>query len=132
MKRFLWILLPPVLVVVARMHVEWVWFAQFNWQSVLFQRWMLQLLFAGAGSIPVVLAVLWLRAFDRIDDPPRQQKRPIDGMRFSLVLMVSGFAFLACSVVLSDLAILAWKQPFSLPHQANLCRPQSTAIGRSG
>jgi hypothetical protein len=46
MKRFLWILLPPVLVVVARMHVEWVWFAQFNWQSVLFQRWMLQLLFA--------------------------------------------------------------------------------------
>ena len=116
MKRFLWILLPPVLVVVARMHVEWVWFAQFNWQSVLFQRWMLQLLFAGAGSIPVVLAVLWLRAFDRIDDPPRQQKRPIDGMRFSLVLMVSGLAFLACSVVLSDLAILAWKQPFSLSH----------------
>ena len=95
MKRFLWILLPPVLVVVARMHVEWVWFAQFNWQSVLFQRWMLQLLFAGVGSIPVVLAVLWLRAFDRIDDPPRQQKRPIEGMRFSLVLMVSGLAFLA-------------------------------------
>ena len=116
MKRLLWILLPPVLVVVARMQVEWVWFSQFNWQSVLFQRWMLQLLFAGIGSIPVALAVLWLRAFDRIDDPPRQQMRPIEGVRFSLVLLVSGLAFLACSVVLTDLAILAWKQPFSLSH----------------
>ena len=116
MKRLLWILLPPVLVVVARMHVEWVWFSQFNWQSVLFQRWMLQLLFAGIGSIPVALAVLWLRAFDRIDDPPRQQMRPIEGVRFSLVLLLSGLAFLACSVVLTDLAILAWKQPFSLSH----------------
>ena len=116
MKRLLLILLPPVLVVVARMHVEWAWFSQFNWQSVLFQRWMLQLLFAGIGSIPVALAVLWLRAFDRIDDPPRQQMRPIEGVRFSLVLLVSGLSFLACSVVLTDLAILAWKQPFSLSH----------------
>jgi hypothetical protein len=70
----------------------------------------------GLAPYQLLLAVLWLRAFDRIDDPPRQQKRPIDGMRFSLVLMVSGLAFLACSVVLSDLAILAWKQPFSLSH----------------
>ena len=116
MKRFLWILLPPVLVGVARMHVEWVWFTQFNWQSVLFQRWMLQLLFAGLGSIPVVLAVLWLRTFDRINDPPRRQIHPIEGVRFSLVLLVSGLVFLACSVVLTDLAILAWKQPFSLSH----------------
>ena len=119
MKRFVWLLLPPVLIVVARMRVEWSWFAQFDWQSVLFQRWMLQLLFAGVASIPVVLAVLWLRAFDRIDDQPRRQVRPIEGVRFSLVLLVSGLAFLACSVALSDLALLAWKQPFSLSHWQN-------------
>ncbi|MBL6880955.1 MAG: hypothetical protein ISR07_05475, partial [Synechococcus sp. BS30m-G31] len=52
MKRILWLLLPPALVVVARMHVEWTWFVQFNWQSVLLQRWMLQLFFAGVASVP--------------------------------------------------------------------------------
>jgi hypothetical protein len=116
MKRVLWLLLPPALVVVARMHVEWTWFVQFNWQSVLLQRWMLQLLFAGVASVPVVLFGLWYRAFTRTDDPPRQQLRPIQGLRFSLLLLVSGVLFLATSVVLSDLAVLAWKQPFSLSH----------------
>ena len=116
MKRVLWLLLPPALVVVARMHVEWTWFVQFNWQSVLLQRWMLQLLFAGVASVPVVLFGLWFRAFSRTDDPPRQQLRPIQGLQFSLLLLVSGLLFVATSVVLSDLAVLAWKQPFILSH----------------
>ena len=116
MKRVLWLLLPPALVVVARMHVEWTWFVQFNWQSVLLQRWMLQLLFAGVASVPIVLFGLWIRAFNQIDDQPRQQLRPIGGLRFSLLLLVSGLLFLSSSVVLSDLAVLAWKQPFSLSH----------------
>ena len=116
MKRVLWLLLPPALVVVARMHVEWTWFVQFNWQSVLLQRWMLQLLFAGVASVPVVLFGLWFRAFNRTDDLPRQQLRPIQGLQFSLLLLVSGLLFVATSVVLSDLAVLAWKQPFILSH----------------
>jgi uncharacterized membrane protein (UPF0182 family) len=119
MKRLLLLLVPPLLVVAARMHVEWAWFAQFNWQSILFQRWMLQLLFAGVAALPILISVLWLKAFNRADQPPLKPTRPIAGMRYSLLLLICGLAFLSTAVVITDLAVLAWKQPFSLGHWQN-------------
>ncbi|MFN5162899.1 MAG: hypothetical protein ACK5IA_13660, partial [Cyanobacteriota bacterium] len=38
------LLLLGLLILVARLSVEWQWFAQFGFQAVLLRRWLLQLL----------------------------------------------------------------------------------------
>ena len=43
MKRLL-LLLVPLIVVMAHMTIEWLWFEQFDWQSVLLTQWLLQLI----------------------------------------------------------------------------------------
>ena len=48
MRRLL--LLLPLVVVAARMQIEWLWFDQFKWTNVLLERWLLQLLLAGGGN----------------------------------------------------------------------------------
>ena len=49
------LLLLPLIVIAARMQVEWLWFQQFNWDGVLLRRWLLQLLFAAMATIPVMV-----------------------------------------------------------------------------
>ena len=51
MRRLL--LLLPLVVVAARMQIEWLWFDQFNLANVLLERWLLQLLLAGVAMLPV-------------------------------------------------------------------------------
>ncbi len=63
MKRLL--LLLPLVVVAARMQIEWLWFDQFAWTNVLLKRWLLQLLFAGLALLPLFAAGTWSRQFRR-------------------------------------------------------------------
>ena len=55
MRRLL--LLLPLVVVAARMQIEWLWFDQFAWSEVLLKRWLLQLLFAGLSMLPLLAAL---------------------------------------------------------------------------
>ena len=61
MRRLL--LLLPLVVVAARMQIEWLWFDQFAWSDVLLKRWLLQLLFAGVAMLPLLAAQAWSRQF---------------------------------------------------------------------
>ena len=54
MRRLL--LLLPLVVVAARMQIEWLWFEQFGWTDVLLKRWLLQFLFAGLALLPLMAA----------------------------------------------------------------------------
>ena len=61
MRRLL--LLLPLVVVAARMQIEWLWFDQFKWTNVLLERWLLQLLLAGVAMLPLLAARAWSKHF---------------------------------------------------------------------
>ena len=61
--RILLLLLPLVLLA-ARMQVEWSWFQQFQLEGVLLERWLLQLASAVAALLPLGLAIRWCRSLD--------------------------------------------------------------------
>ena len=58
------------------MLVEWLWFAQFNWQSVLQERWSLQFLYTGLATLPVVIAerCSWTLSRSGLSDEHEQQQ----------------------------------------------------------
>ena len=113
MSRLL--LLLPLIVIAARMQVEWLWFQQFNWDAVLLRRWLLQLLFAAMASIPVMVCLIWSAAFKR-SDIASPETRPLTGWRFTLLLLITAIALVISAVLSVDLAVLALRQPFELIH----------------
>ena len=109
------LLLLPLIVIAARMQVEWLWFQQFNWDGVLLRRWLLQLLFAAMATIPLLVCLVWSRAFKR-SDIESLEARPLKGWRFTLLLLITAIALVTSTVLSIDLAVLALRQPFELIH----------------
>ena len=96
MRRLL--LLLPLVVVAARMQIEWLWFDQFNLANVLLERWLLQLLLAGVAMLPLLAARAWSRQF-------RQQKLT-SSKGISLRGWPYGIALLICAGVVLISALL--------------------------
>ncbi|MFL0727456.1 MAG: hypothetical protein AB8B44_06390, partial [Prochlorococcus sp.] len=44
-----------------RLQVEWLWFAQFDWQTILLRRWLLQLGGLVFSLVVVGICIAWQR-----------------------------------------------------------------------
>ena len=99
MKRLL-LLLVPLIVVMAHMTIEWLWFEQFDWQSVLLTQWLLQVISAGVAVLVLWLAQRWRLSSLNLDDgsEPDASSTAVQGWRFSLVLAVSSLGLVATTV----------------------------------
>ena len=60
----IFLLLLPLVLLAARMQVEWSWFQQFQLEKVLLHRWLLQLAGGAAALIPIGLALRWNRSIE--------------------------------------------------------------------
>ena len=94
MRRLL--LLLPLVVVAARMQIEWLWFDQFAWTDVLLKRWLIQLLFAGLAMLPILAARAWSRQF--------KQQTSSSSQGICLTGWSYGFALLISAVVVLELS----------------------------
>ena len=111
MRRLL--LLLPLVVVAARMQIEWLWFDQFAWTDVLLKRWFLQLLFAGLAMLPLLVARSWSRQFKQQASSTSQQMS-LTGWSYGFALLISaGLVLISASLTL-DLLALAINDPFQL------------------
>jgi len=111
MKRLL--LLLPLVVVAARMQIEWVWFDQFEWTNVLLKRWLLQFLFAGLALLPLLAARSWSRQFSRPKLGSFQGVR-LTGWTYGTALLICGGVVLISSMLTFDLLALSIVDPFQL------------------
>ena len=111
MRRLL--LLLPLVVVAARMQIEWLWFDQFAWSDVLLKRWLLQLLFAGVAMLPLLAAQAWSRQF-RQHSSSSSKAMSLTGWSFGFTLLISGGAVLISALLTLDLLALASHDPFQL------------------
>ena len=113
MIRLLFLL--PLSWLAARMLVEWLWFAQFDWQGVLLQRWGLQLLSGGCAAILLLAASRWNRTV--LASPASSSVRlspELRGWRFSLLLAVSGAVLLVSWLLIGLLVVEALRHPTAL------------------
>ena len=108
------LLLLPLLYVAARLFVEWLWFAQFSWQNILLERWILQIVFAGLAAIPVTL-VSRLRLRGR---PPGEGSLPeqswLRGGLYGLMLLVVLMVLLGSVLSIAALTHLSLSNPLAL------------------
>ena len=111
MRRLLFLL--PLVVVAARMQIEWLWFDQFAWSEVLLKRWLLQLLFAGLAMLPLLAAQAWSRQF-RLYTSSSSKAMSLTGWSYGFALLVSGGAVLVSALLTLDLLALAIRDPFQL------------------
>ncbi|MCB4376963.1 UPF0182 family protein [Synechococcus sp. MU1650] len=111
MRRLL--LLLPLVVVAARMQIEWLWFEQFGWTNVLLKRWLLQLLFAGFALLPLLAARTWSRQFRR-QSVVSSQGACLTGWSYATALFLCGGVLLISSMLVLDLAELSTRHPFQL------------------
>ena len=81
------LLLFPLVLLAARMQVEWSWFQQFQLETVLLHRWLLQLAGGAAALIPIGLAHRWNRSID--SSPQTGSAARLQGWRYSLVLLLA-------------------------------------------
>ena len=115
MKRAALLLL-PLIYLAARMTVEWMWFRQFGWETIVLDRWLLQLLFGAIALLPVWLAH-WCRAKLCRDDADNPQSSAwLTGGAFTLVLLVCFGVLVSSCVVMACLTFLAISDPFALEH----------------
>ena len=115
MKRLL--LLLPLVVVAARMQIEWLWFDQFAWTNVLLKRWLLQLLFLGLAMLPLLAARSWSSQFRRQTLTPSltsPQEVRLTGWKYGTALLLSGGLVLISSLLALNLLALSIRDPFQL------------------
>jgi uncharacterized membrane protein (UPF0182 family) len=111
MRRLL--LLLPLVVVAARMQIEWLWFDQFAWTDVLLKRWLLQLLFAGLAMLPLLAARAWSRQFKQ-QTSSSSQGICLTGWSYGFALLISAVVVLVTASLTLDLLALAIHDPFQL------------------
>jgi uncharacterized protein len=107
------VLAGALLVLAARLWVEWAWFAQFGWQGVVARRWLYQLMGALVGvatgfSLQRWLAWIWSLALSQ-RSPRRFASR---GWRYGLLLLVGAALQLLPLLLLLELARRLWLDPF--------------------
>jgi uncharacterized membrane protein (UPF0182 family) len=122
MRRLL--LLLPLVVVAARMQIEWLWFEQFGWTNVLLKRWLLQLLFAGFALLPLLAARTWSRQFRR-QGVASSQGACLTGWSYGTALLLCGGVLLISSMLALDLAELSTRHPFQLGEWRQFLVPHS-------
>ena len=127
MRRLL--LLLPLVVLAARMQIEWLWFDQFDWTNVLLKRWLLQLLFAGLAVLPLIAARSWSRQFRRLDKG-LSQGPALDGWSYGAAFLLCGVVVLVSSMLSVDLLALSIRHPFQLSewHQHLLPHTRFTTV----
>ena len=111
MRRLL--LLLPLVVVAARMQIEWLWFDQFNLANVLLERWLLQVLLAGVAMLPLLAARAWSRQF-RQQRLTSSQGISLRGWPYGIALLICAGAVLISALLTLDLLALAISDPFQL------------------
>ncbi|MFM1811646.1 MAG: hypothetical protein RLZZ336_584 [Cyanobacteriota bacterium] len=107
------VLLLVVAVLLSRLWVEWAWFAQFGWQSVLARRWLVQLVGALLGlGLGLVLQRWLLRTWRlpvRIGEPLRFA---LAGPRYLAVLLSCAALQVLPLLLVLELAKRLWLDPF--------------------
>ncbi len=126
MNRALLFLL-PIIYLTARMTVEWLWFSQFEWEAVVLDRWLLQLLFGFIALLPVWIAQRCREQLCRNDAENPHSHPWLAGNRFSVVLLVCFTAMVGSCVLMACLMFLAISDPFALEHWH-----QAIAVPESG
>ena len=111
MRRLL--LLLPLVVLAARMQIEWLWFDQFNLANVLLERWLLQLLLAGVAMLPLLAARAWSRQF-RQQKLTSSQGISLRGWPYGIALLICAGVVLISALLTLDLLALAIRDPFQL------------------
>ncbi len=122
MRRLL--LLLPLVVVAARMQIEWLWFDQFDWTNVLLKRWLLQLLLAGVAMLPLLAARTWSRQFRRRKSTSFQGVS-LTGWSYGFGLLFSAGLVLITALLTLDLLALAIRDPSQLGEWKQLLWPQN-------
>lgn len=122
------LLLLPFLALAARMQIEWLWFGQFEWESILLKRWLFQLLLIALALIPLIGACLWSRQF-RLAELKQPVKSTLRGYGFGLALVLSGTVVLLSSLVAVNLAYLALVDPFALGHWSERLFQSGHSVG---
>ncbi|WP_087066901.1 UPF0182 family protein [Cyanobium sp. NIES-981] len=101
-----------LLVLTARLWVEWSWFSQFNLTAVLARRWALQLLGLGIGLAITLALQRWLLWLWALPAAPGALRRPLRTGPYALVLLaLLAAALLSLSLIWGVVARLAL-QPF--------------------
>ena len=118
------LLLLPLVVLAARMQVEWSWFQQFQLEGVLLERWLLQLASAVAALIPIGLAIRWSRSLD--PSPETASTVRLEGWRYSLTLLLAIALQLVSLVVINGLILHAIDDAMNLTSgwQMSIHQPQ--------
>ena len=120
------LLFPALLIVLAaRMSMEWLWFAQFRLESVLQQRWGYALAAAAAATVVVVCLAWWRRSLDRCESINQSDTPWLRGSGYSAALLLCLMTLLASTSLTGGLVVLAFSQPFSLPHWPEALRQLS-------
>ena len=122
MRRLLFLL--PLVVVAARMQIEWLWFDQFDWTNVLLKRWLLQLLLAGVAMLPLLAARTWSRQFRRRKSTSFQGVN-LTGWSYGFGLLFSAGLVLITALLTLDLLALAIRDPSQLGEWKQLLWPQN-------
>ena len=122
MRRLLFLL--PLVVVAARMQIEWLWFDQFDWTNVLLKRWLLQLLLAGVAMLPLLAARTWSRQFRRRKSTSFQGVS-LTGWSYGFGLLFSAGLVLITALLTLDLLALAIRDPSQLGEWKQLLWPQN-------
>ena len=116
MRRLL--LLLPLVVIAARVQIEWLWFDQFDWSNVLLKRWLLQLLFAGLALVPLLAARSWSSQFRRqkltSSASTSSQGLRLTGWSYGTALLLCAGVVLISSMLTLDLLALSIREPFQL------------------
>ena len=122
MRRHL--LLLPLVVVAARMQIEWLWFDQFDWTNVLLKRWLLQLLLAGLAMLPLLAARSWSKQFRRRKSTSSHGVS-LTGWSYGFALLINAGLVLVTSLLTLDLLALAIRDPSQLGEWKQLLWPHN-------
>ena len=113
MRRLLVLL--PLVVVAARMQIEWLWFDQFDWTNVLLKRWLLQFLLAGLAMLPLLAARAWSRQFRRrLRKSTSSQGLSLTGWAYGFGMLLSAGVVLITAALTLDLVALSIRDPSQL------------------
>ena len=118
------LLLLPLVLLAARMQVEWSWFQQFQLEEVLLHRWLLQLAGGLAALLPIGLAIRWNRSFDSTSQPGSTVR--LKGWRYSVMLLLAVALQLVGLAVINVLLLQAFDDSMTLASgwQLSMHQPQ--------
>ena len=98
--------------------MEWLWFAQFDWQTILLRRWLLQLGGLVFSLVVVGICIAWQHFWlnHKGQDDSEGGFIRLSGWHYCLVLVACCALVVGDLVLLSRLAWLACFKPFVLGH----------------